>query len=264
MFKNLPTVTKNLLIINGGLLALTYLIGNAGIDLYEWLGLYYFKSEFFMPFQFITHMFMHGSLVHLLFNMYALLLFGSILERVWGPKRFLFYYLFTGLGAAALHTGVNWFMIHDFYAAVQDFLVNPQLENFKTLALNHNSDFAIMQVKPEAIIRNWESYSSVDIRGYVDTALNAKMNIPTVGASGAVFGLLLAFGVMFPNAPLQIIFIPIKFKAKWFVIGYGALELISGLRNAAGDNVAHFAHLGGMLFGFILLKYWYKGNMKQQ
>ncbi|MBN2891719.1 MAG: rhomboid family intramembrane serine protease [Bacteroidales bacterium] len=262
MFRNLTPVVKNLLIVNAGLLVLTYLLSYAGIDLVKILGLFYFKSEYFMPYQFVSHMFMHGGLVHLLFNMYALLLFGSILERIWGPKRFLFYYLFTGLGAAALHTAVNWYLIHDFYSSVQDFLVHPYLENFQALTQGYSRYFN--QDAVSQIINNWQSYDKTALRESVDNALQAQMNIPTVGASGAVFGLLLAFGMMFPNAPLGIIFIPVRIKAKWFVIGYGALELISGIRNASGDNIAHFAHLGGMIFGFILLKIWYKGNLKQQ
>lgn len=263
MFRNLTPIVKKLLIINGGLLFLTYLLGNAGMDLYHILGLFYFKSEYFMPFQFVTHMFMHGNFIHLLFNMYALLLFGSILENIWGSKRFLFYYLFTGLGAAVLHTAVNWYMINDFYMAVQDFLINPSLDDFKYIASEFPKSFSIMKEKPQYIIENWSFLNVNDVRAYVDTALQYKINIPTVGASGAVFGLLLAFGVMFPNAPLGIIFIPIRIKAKWFVIGYGLLELISGIMNGANDNIAHFAHLGGMLFGYILLKYWYKGNFNQ-
>lgn len=263
MLKNLTPVVKNLLIINVVLLVLTYILQNFGIDLVKLLGLFYFKSEYFMPYQYITHMFMHGGIIHLLFNMYALILFGSILERVWGPKRFLIYYFFAGLGAAALHTAVSWYMINDFYTAVQDFITQPYLESFKTLTENYPKYFAIMQTTPTQIIDLWRPDQINNIRTYVDTALQAQMNIPTIGASGAVFGLLLAFGMMFPDIPLMIIFIPIKIKAKYFVIGYGVLELVSGVANAQSDHIAHFAHLGGMLFGFILLKIWYKGNLRQ-
>lgn len=262
MFRNLTPVVKVLLIINVSLLVLSYILGNTGIDLVHWLGLFYFKSEYFMPFQFITHMFMHAGLVHLLFNMYALLLFGSILERVWGGQRFLFYYLFTGLGAAALHTAVSWYQMHDFYSSVQEFLVHPYLDNFKALTQDFPRYFN--QGAVNDVITNWDSYDKIQLRSSVESALQSQMNIPTVGASGAVFGLLLAFGVMFPEAPLMIIFIPIKIKAKYFVIGYGLLELITGVTQIPGDRVAHFAHLGGMIFGFILLKFWYKGNLRQR
>ncbi len=263
MFRNITPVVKNLLIINIGLLLLTYFLQSSNINLVEWLGLFYFKSEFFKPYQFVTHMFMHGGFVHLLFNMYALFLFGVILEQIWGSKKFLFYYLFTGLGAAALHTFVNWFMIHDFYSAIQDFLIQPDLESFKQLTIDYKGAFKVMVTSPDYIINNWEHLSTVEIREYVDKVLEVKLNIPTVGASGAVFGLLLAFGVMFPNAPMGIIFLPFRIKAKWFVIAYGVLELVSGVSQISGDNIAHFAHLGGMIFGFILLKIWYKGNLKQ-
>lgn len=254
-------VTKYLLIINASLLLLSYLLESAGINLTHILGLYYFKSEYFMPYQFLTHMFMHGGFLHLFFNMYALILFGSILERVWGSQRFLFYYLFTGLGAAALHTAVSWYMIHDFYNAVQTFLINPDLENFKSLTTDYSKYFNSDAIKN--IISGWDMYDKNILRQQIDNALQSQMNIPTVGASGAVFGLLLAFGVMFPEAKLGIIFIPIAIKAKWFVIGYGVLELISGISSIPGDNIAHFAHLGGMIFGYILLKIWYKGSFKQ-
>ncbi len=261
MLRNLTPVVKNLLIINASILILTFILKNVGIDLVEWLGLFYFKSEYFKPFQFVTHMFMHANLWHLLFNMYALYLFGNILERIWGSQKFLFYYLFTGLGAAVLHTAVSWFMIHDFYNAVQDFLLNSTLENFQTLTNGYSQYF-----NPDAvdlITNNWASYSKVELKATIDEILQAQMNIPAVGASGAVFGLLLAFGMIFPNTPLMFIFIPIPIKAKYFVIGYGVLELMLGVTSIPGDNVAHFAHLGGMIFGFLLLKFWYKGNLRR-
>ncbi|MBN2663282.1 MAG: rhomboid family intramembrane serine protease [Bacteroidales bacterium] len=272
----LTPAVKYLIIINGIFFALSYLLQNS-IDLHQYLGLFYFKSEYFQPYQFITHMFMHGRLgygggFHILFNMYALFLFGSILERVWGAKRFIIYYMFTGLGAAALHTAVNWYMLHDFYNAVQTFLISPEIENFKYLASNYSDYFRGINfslnngtdVSPQVIIDNWNTININSIRNYVDFALERSINIPTVGASGAVFGLLLAFGMMFPNIPLMLFFIPIPIKAKYFVIGYGVLELVNGLTNIPGDNIAHFAHLGGMIFGFILLKIWYKNNINQQ
>ncbi len=260
--KRLTPVVKYLLIINGGLLALTFILRQTGIDLNHYLALYYFKSEFFQPYQFITHMFMHGGIIHLLFNMYALFLFGSILEKVWGSKRFFYFYMFTGLGAAVLHTFVNWYMIHDFYDAVQNFLVSPKLSEFKALVNEYPNYFSASKV--QKIINNWGAYNVNDIRAAVESVLELQINIPTVGASGAVFGLLLAFGLMFPNVPLMLIFVPVPIKAKYFVIGYGLLELVNGLINIPGDNVAHFAHLGGMLFGYILLRIWYKGNINQQ
>lgn len=269
--KRLTPAVKYLIIINTIFFVITYLLQNS-IDLYQYLGLFYFKSDFFQPYQYITHMFMHGSVLHILFNMYALFLFGSILEKVWGTKRFIIYYTFAGLGAAALQTAVNWFMLHDFYNAVQTFLISPEIENFKYLASNYSNYFKGINfslnngtnVSPQVIIDNWNTININSIRNYVDFALERSINIPTIGASGAVFGLLLAFGMMFPNIPLMLLFIPVPIKAKYFVIGYGVLELTSGLTKIPGDNIAHFAHLGGMLFGFILLKIWYKNNINQQ
>ncbi|MEA3451827.1 MAG: rhomboid family intramembrane serine protease [Bacteroidota bacterium] len=262
MRQKLTPVVKYLLIINGTMLLLTFLLQSAGvIDLNKVLGLFYFKSEYFNPFQIITHMFMHGGFIHLLFNMYALYLFGTILEKVMGAKRFLFFYLFTGLGAAALHTAYSWYIIQDFYNSVQLFIVDSSLLNFETLVNTFPQYFNAQSA--DGIIENWSSYNINDIRNLVNDVLQHRMNIPTVGASGAVFGLLLAFGVMFPDIPLMLFFVPIPIKAKYFVIGYGLLELFTGMSNFQGDNIAHFAHLGGMLFGFILLKIWYKGNLKQ-
>ena len=231
---NIPPVVKSLLIINAAVLLLGFIIENTlHVDLARKIGLYYFDSEFFKPFQIITHMFMHGGITHLFFNMYALWMFGQILEKVWGAKRFFIYYIVTGLGAAALHTFVN-------YLQVRSLTSGLSAEEVK-MVLNEGSQ-ALMQGK------NFVNLQMAD--------LNLMMFIPTVGASGAVFGILLAFGMLFPNTELFLIFVPIPIKAKYFVIGYGLLELFSGMANVQGDNIAHFAHLGGMLFGFILIKLW--------
>ncbi len=199
--RNLPTITKNLLIIN--VLALlannvssAFLVSNGvAVDLNHYLGLYFFASPFFQVYQLVTYMFMHGGWLHLIFNMFALWMFGGIIERVWGPKKFLFYYLACGVGAGLTQELVQ--------------------------------------------LIGWASVYS-----------------PTVGASGAVFGILLAFGMLFPDERLFIIPIPFPIKAKWLVIGYGALEVVQVF--GASDGVAHFAHLGGMIFGFFLIRYWTK------
>ena len=202
-FRMLPPVIKNLLIINGLMFLPTFFIiyiGNNSIVeqiflfQHTYLNLYYPASSYFKVWQFITYMFMHGNFTHLLFNMFALWMFGNVLESVWGPKRFLNYYLITGIGAAVIY--LIWIFI---------------------------------------------------MGGPFDSSM--------LGASGAVFGLLLAFGMMFPNSIIYVFF-AIPIKAKYFVMIYGAIELISGIRNNPGDNVAHFAHLGGMIFGYIILRYW--------
>ena len=204
--RNITPTVKALIGINVALLIATYLLRQIGVDLVRHLGLFYFESPHFKPYQFVTHLFMHGGMVHLMFNMYALWLFGTALEQMWGQKRFLIYYFVTGLGAALLHTFVNYLEISK------------------------------MQEVSAA-------------------AAGMMMNIPTVGASGAVFGVLLAFGMTFPNTRLMLIFPPIPMKAKWFVIFYGIAELCLGIFSRGG-NIAHFAHVGGMLFGFFMVKYW--------
>ena len=175
---------------------------------------------------------MHGGFTHLLFNMFALWMFGRVLESVWGPKRFFIYYFVTGLGAAALHTFVN-FM------------------EFQSIASKMTPEAVQMVLSEGTEIFNQGKNFSDPLAG----KLNLILNVPTVGASGAVFGILLGFGMLFPNTQLMLLFPPIPIKAKYFVMGYGALELFLGVTQT-GSNIAHFAHLGGMLFGFFMIKYW--------
>ena len=202
-FNVLPHVVKNLLIINGLMFLATIYYGDF---LIKTLGLFYIESDFFRPYQFISHMFMHGGLLHIFSNMFALWMFGSALENLWGPKRFLFFYFFCGLGAALIHSGVTY------------------------VEINYLSD-------PQQAAMLW--------------------NIPTVGASGAVFGVLLAFGMTFPNTQLLLIFPPIPIKAKYFVFFYAVFELYAGIQSLQGPSgIAHFAHIGGMIFAFILLQFW--------
>jgi membrane associated rhomboid family serine protease len=233
---SIPPVVKNLIIINALMLLATYIMSMRGINLSGILGLHYIASPKFEPYQIVTHMFMHGGFTHLLFNMFALWMFGRILESVWGPKRFFIYYFATGLGAAVLHTFVNWIE----YQSV------------------------ISQMTPENIDLVIQNGGDIWMQGknYTDPLmgkLNLLLNVPTVGASGAVFGVLLGFGMLFPNTQLMLLFPPIPIKAKYFVIGYGLIELYLGL-SRPGSNVAHFAHLGGMLFGYLLIRYWNKNS----
>jgi membrane associated rhomboid family serine protease len=232
-FSILPTVVKNLLIING-LFYLATVGLESQIDLVTILGLHYPSSPDFRPYQIITYMFMHGSFFHLFFNMFALWMFGNILENYWGSKRFLIYYMITGIGAVIIQFAVAYFRLIPLYEQVpSDMLHKLITEGSELIKTNRN---------------------------YIDpiaAQINSIVNAPMIGASGAVFGILLAFGMLFPNTLLYIYF-AIPIKAKWFVILYGGFELYSGIANSAGDDVAHFAHLGGMLFGFILIKYWQK------
>ena len=229
---NIPLVVKNLIIINVLFMLATFVLERTGTNLYTLLGLHFPFSEKFRLHQIFTHMFMHGGIMHILFNMYALYMFGRVLESVWGPKRFLIYYLVTGIGAAALHSFVNFIE----YQSVVSKLSPEQVEYVKEVGYN--------------IWSEGKNFSDPLL-----SKLNSILNIPTVGASGAVFGVLLAFGMLFPNTRLMLLFPPIPIKAKYFVMGYGAIELYLGF-SQPGSNVAHFAHLGGMLFGYILIKYW--------
>ena len=223
-FSELPEVVKNLLILNGLFFLATVSLNNLGIDLVKILGLHQFQSPDFRPHQLITHLFMHGNFTHLFFNMFALWMFGKILENVWGSKRFLIYYMITGIGAASIHLLISQYQIIS---------ISNQIPEMVSLAIEgrYNPSIPISKKLTQLIIT------------------------PTVGASGAVFGLLLAFGMLFPNALLYLYF-AIPIKAKYFVIGYGLIELYAGISNNPADNVAHFAHLGGMIFGFFLIKYW--------
>jgi membrane associated rhomboid family serine protease len=254
----LPPAVKNLIIINSLMLFITWAINRTyGFDLDKLFGLYYFQSPNFHVYQFFTHMFMHGGLLHLFFNMYALFIFGSVLEQVWGSKRFLIYYLITGLGAAAFYTFVNYLEITPMINAAHAFVNTPSPDLLAHFVKDHISnpnrqvfDFiALWSEKP-----NDPQFINQAI-AMVNNSIVELMNNPTVGASGAIFGVLLAFGMLFPNTELMLLFPPIPIKAKYFVMIYGALELYLGITQP-GSQIAHFAHIGGMLFGFLLLKYW--------
>lgn len=215
-FRVLPPVVKHLLIINVLLYLATFTMNRFQIDLTDYLGLHFFKASDFRAYQLITYMFMHGNFEHLFFNMFALWMFGNTLENIWGSKRFLWFYMLCGIGAGLCQEVVQY------------------IQYVTTLA----------------------QYDSVNFGGgQVISMANYLNMLNTVGASGAIYGLLLAFGMMFPNSMIYLyFFVPIK--AKWFVIGYAVIELVSGF--IGGGNVAHFAHLGGMLFGLILILVWKK------
>lgn len=234
-FANMPPVVKNLLILNalGFLLAVSLGSDQFGYILNRTLGVFYFGSERFEPYQIITYMFMHGNLTHIFFNMFALWMFGTSIERALGSQRFLIYYFVTGIGALALHEAV----LHYEYLQLTADMTRDQIQ----YVVQHGRE----------VLESGKNFTD-----YNQGQLNYLLNVPTVGASGAVFGILLAFGMLFPNVELMLIFLPIPIKAKYFVIFYGVAELFSAVANRPGDNVAHFAHLGGMLFGWLLLKYW--------
>jgi membrane associated rhomboid family serine protease len=219
-----PPIVKNLIIINVLVFIAQSIFDNSNPYFIENLfALHDVHSVFFKPHQLITHMFMHGGLSHLFLNMFALWMFGSVLENYWGAKRFLQFYIICGLGAALLHLGVLYLEMEPIMKIFRNLPVDQQLE----------------------LIRSQRF----------------KINIATVGASGAVFGCLAAFGYLFPNSLMYVYFM-IPIKAKWFVIIYAAAELWLAIQNSAGDSVAHFAHLGGALTGIIILLIWNKTNRK--
>ena len=263
LLNNIPPVVKNLIIINVLFMLATWILEGMGIDLVEFFGMHYPGSEKFRLHQIFTYMFMHGGLTHIFFNMFALYMFGRVLESVWGPKRFLLYYVVTGLGALALHTFVNFLEINSIQNTLEAFRNTPSPEILDQFVSKHLPN-STNQVRD--FINLWYddpsniAYSAEGLN-LMERILELKMNIPTVGASGAVFGVLLAFGMLFPNTQLMLLFPPIPIKAKYFVIGYGVIELYLGF-SQSGGNVAHFAHLGGMLFGYFMIKYWNKNSNK--
>ena len=226
-FQVLPVVVKNLLIINGLFYLAQIIFGRTGVFSMENLfALHDVRSVYFRPHQIVSYMFLHSpdDFSHILFNMFALWMFGSVLENYLGAKRFLIFYIICGIGAAALHLGVLYYENTSMLEVFRTYSVEEQEQ------LLYNPDF--------------------------------RLNTPTLGASGSVFGCLAAFGYLFPNSLIYLyFFIPIK--AKWFVLFYGAMEFFLGVRNSAGDNVAHWAHLGGALVGFLLVLYWKKRNRRR-
>jgi membrane associated rhomboid family serine protease len=202
------------------------------------LGLVYPASQFFQPYQIATHFFMHASFFHILFNMFGLVMLGSHLERIWGPKRYLLYYFGTAIGAAFLYTFVQGVEI---YQATGQFF--PKIDIHGLISYG------------DKVGLDYDPLSGVRLQG---TEWNYY--IPCVGASGAIYGLIMAFAILFPNTEFMLIFPPIPIKAKWMALILAAIALYSGFRNNPTDSVAHFAHLGGMLFGFIMIKLWQKNR----
>lgn len=241
IFRNLPQVTLNLLIINVLIFIIMTLFPSLGAKIDHYGALHYFTSPAFNPAQLLTYMFIHANFTHLFFNMFALVMFGGVIERSLGSSRFLFYYISCGLGAALIQMGI-----------------------FAILIGNATSGMTENQIQYSII----EGYKSLTTHTeFYGTSTMVKLallvNTPMVGASGAIYGILLAFGMLYPNQPLYMFFIPVPIKAKWIVIGYVVLELALGIGELANPNmfagnVAHFAHLGGMLIGIIMILYWKK------
>lgn len=234
-FDRIPPITKNLLLIN----VLVYVImafAPASKDgvIENYCALHYFSSPLFNPAQLFTYMFLHGGFTHLLFNMFALFMFGPWIEYSMGPKKFLFYYISCGIGAAFVQEGVFAIMLQK-YAGMYSPAELDEIIRQGANAMKHGMNF----IDPTA------------------SKLNMLVNGATVGASGAIYGILLAFGMLFPNQVIYLLIPPMPLKAKWLVLGYGLLELVLGF-SGRGDGVAHFCHLGGMIFGVLIILYWKK------
>jgi len=254
---SIPPIVKNLIAINIILWLASLVIPGffsrwgLNVDLTDILGMHYWASAKFNPAQLITYMFMHdrSSIFHILFNMYALYMFGSVLEQMWGAKRFLFYYLIAGLGAAIVQ---QLFWTIEYQSLVQ--AMND--------AISSNSGEALLPY--QGVLSkyfNMSNFSSFNTQAILDMK-RLFLDLPvTIGASGSVFGLLLAFGWLFPESKLMIFPLPIPIKARIFVLLYGVAELFLGVAQFSGDSVAHFAHLGGMLFGVFVILYWKKKNI---
>ncbi len=252
-----PPIVKNLLIIN-----IIFFMAQTMLPIGDWitenLGLHYWGSSEFNPIQFITYMFLHGGITHILFNMYALWMFGRIAEYDLGSRRFLSFYLITGIGAALFHMLVLELEFSALRGAVEAFSASPNPTDFTVLMSKYFPQFQFN----DSAIEAWAAMP--DSNNYISSAVAAVnemyakiTNTVTVGASGAVYGVLLAFGLMHPNDRIMLMIPPVALKAKYFVMIYAAIELIAGLGNS-GSTVAHFAHLGGMIGAWLLLKYWKK------
>jgi membrane associated rhomboid family serine protease len=232
---NMPPVVKNLLILNVIMFIITVIGEQQGIRMTYLLGGYVFGSPFFEPYQMVTHFFMHGGMFHIFFNMFALVIFGSVLEQVWGPKRFFIFYVATALGAFVFHQVVGYIEFkqieNEIIAAGYDiFEINKRISDLHVQGM----------IFTEPLLRDYQ----------------ISIGVPVVGASGAVYGLLAAFAYLFPNTQLMLLFPPIPVKAKWLVLFLVGIALYNSIQSQPGDNIAHLAHLGGALVGFIIVLIW--------
>ncbi len=256
MYRNLPPVVKNIIIINVLMFLATAILPSflmkfrIHFSLIDKLGMHYILSEKFNIIQMFTYMFMHApfpNIQHILFNMFAVFMFGPILEQVWGARKFLFYYLLVGLGAGIIQQIFWQIEFGDLFSAI-----NQSIELNNTMAL----------VSYREALSQYFFFSGdlslISVNDVLRMKLELQNALLTVGASGSVFGLLLAFGWLFPEERLYLMFIPYPIKARYFVVGYAVIELFLGVANFSGDSVAHFAHLGGMLFGLVAMLYWRK------
>ncbi len=256
MHRNLPPVVKNLLIINVIMFLAAYMLPGIliryglEVSLEDFLGMHYFASKKFNPAQMITYMFMHApfpNITHIFFNMFALFMFGPILEHVWGSRRFMLYYFVTGVGAGLVQQLFWYIDLGGLFSAMNQAVASGSADAVVPYA---HKLLQYYRISGEV--------GSLPVQQILMMKVELQNALLTVGASGSVFGLLLAFGWLFPEQRLYLMFVPVPIKARYFVAGYAVIELFLGVANFSGDSVAHFAHIGGMLFGILLILYWRK------
>jgi len=254
MFRLTPVV-KNLLIIN----VVVFILQSITSWMTPTLSLWKIGSANFAPYQFFTYMFAHGGFGHILFNMLGLVFLGPLLEQFWGPKKFITFYLITGIGAGFIYSGIEYVKMNSLERQVDEYVMNPSPDNLNVF-VDENSNYfgpSIYDFITEFSKQPDNSAYINESKAIVKNLYNKAFNFGSMlGASGAIYGILMAFGMLFPNTELMLLFPPIPVKAKYLVLVLGGIALYSGLQRSAGDNVAHFAHLGGMVFAFIMIKYW--------
>ncbi|MCO6359590.1 rhomboid family protein [Roseivirga pacifica] len=257
MFGRLTPLVKNLLIINVGIALIQAFMK---LDLGQYLGLHFILAPEFKPYQFVTYMFLHStsSMMHIFGNMFALFIFGPLLEQFLGQKKFLILYMVTGVGAGLFYTAVNYIEVADVKRDVEAYVANPSSDEFNRLLIEHGSglnpqiyDFVDMYSRNEDDPQLKEQSVRLANQLY---SIYGQYNM--VGASGAIFGVLAAFALFFPNTELFLLFIPFPIKAKYLVSVYILYEVYAELQRAPGDNVAHLAHIGGALIAYILVRIW--------
>lgn len=263
---SIPPVVKNIILLNVIFFVASWQPLGLSEFMFRHFALFSVKSPLFEPHQIVTHIFMHANLAHIFFNMFGVFMFGRVLEQLWGSKKMLIFYTVTGLGAAFIHLTVNYFQMSHMMSLVDTYNTNPGYTTFSQLVTKYGtrseSYNQIMNFMQQWFYKPDDMSFMQASKTYVSEIIYSNLNIPTVGASGAVFGLLIAFAMMFPDVELMLIFLPIPIKAKYFVPFYALLELFFGVAGFQWDNVAHFAHLGGALFGFILVRIWKRNQFR--
>ncbi len=256
MFQRLTPMVKNLLIITVAAYAIPSILGWHNINLF--LGLWHLESPYFMPYQLFTYMFAHGGFMHILFNMMGLMFLGPLLEQFWGPKRFLTFYLVTGIGAGLFYVGVKYIQTVPMKAKIEAYTANPNPDDFAVFVSKYAPQYFddVYDFIDFYNAHENDKQAQKQSIGYLHDIYAKEINIPMVGASGAIYGILMAFGMLFPNTQLMLLFPPIPIKAKYLVVILGGIAIYSEFGHKAGDNVAHLAHLGGMVFAFIMIKLW--------